>query len=79
MRAKRLSLVASPLKCGLVNEEYNPGAAIEDDYDGLLDWADTHATSIYRPVGTCKIDGDKMEVVDSRLRARGLWVADYRR
>ena len=64
----------------LITEEYKPGAAIaDDDYDGLLDWARSHATTIYHPVGTCKMGDDKMAVVDSRLRVhgvRGLRVAD---
>lgn len=57
----------------VIIEEHNPGDMIsDDDYDGLLNWARDTATTIYHPVGTCKMGNDKMAVVDERLRVKGI-------
>ena len=57
----------------LITEEYTPGPVIsDDDYDGLLDWARSHSTTIYHPTGTCKMGQDDMAVIDERLRVRGV-------
>jgi choline dehydrogenase len=40
--------------------------------DEILDWIRNRATTIYHPVGTCKMGQDAMAVVDERLRVRGL-------
>ena len=57
----------------LITEEYEPGAAVnKNDYDGLLNWAREHGTTIYHPVGTCKMGSDKMAVVDEKLRVNGV-------
>lgn len=57
----------------VITEEYTPGAQIDDgDYDGLLDWARSTATTIYHPTGTCKMGSDAMAVVDPALRVRGI-------
>lgn len=74
--ARRLA-DTQPLK-GFVKSELLPGANIQSD-DELLDFARHHATTIYHPVGTCKMGSDPMAVVDSRLRVigiEGLRVAD---
>ncbi|BCX16356.1 MAG: dehydrogenase [Geminicoccaceae bacterium] len=54
-------------------EEYRPGASITDD-EGLARAAGDIATTIFHPVGTCKMgpDSDPTAVVDARLRVRGL-------
>jgi choline dehydrogenase len=54
-------------------EEYRPGAAITGEEE-LARAAGEIATTIFHPVGTCKMgpDGDPMAVVDARLRVRGL-------
>ena len=54
-----------------VAEEYRPGrSAITDD--ALLDFARDYGATIFHPVGTCKMGGDPMAVVDDQLRVRGL-------
>lgn len=67
--ARRLA-DTTPLK-DFVKSEMLPGAAIQSD-DELLDFARNHATTIYHPVGTCKMGSDPMAVVDSRLRVIGI-------
>ena len=54
-----------------IQEEHRPGAAAQSDAD-LLDFARRNAQTIFHPSGTCKMGGDPMAVVDSRLRVRGV-------
>ena len=57
----------------LITEEYEPGDAVEkNNYDSLLNWAREHGTTIYHPVGTCKMGNDAMAVVDNKLRVHGV-------
>jgi choline dehydrogenase len=51
--------------------EYRPGAAIVSDTD-LARAAGDIGTTIFHPVGTCKMGDDAMAVVDSNLRLHGL-------
>src|SRR5205085_7610208 len=51
--------------------EYRPGASITDERD-LARAAGELGTTIFHPVGTCKMGGDAMAVVDDELRVRGL-------
>lgn len=52
-------------------EEFLPGPSFEDDAD-LANKAGDIATTIFHPVGTCRMGDDAMAVVDSQLRVRGL-------
>jgi len=52
-------------------EEFLPGAALTSDED-LAAAAGTIGTTIFHPVGTCKMGDDPLAVVDDRLRVRGL-------
>ncbi len=52
-------------------EEFLPGPGFEDDAD-LAKKAGDIATTIFHPVGTCRMGDDAMAVVDSQLRVRGL-------
>ena len=48
-----------------------PGAAIDSD-EAFLDYARHNGTTIFHPVGTCKMGTDPMAVVDPRLRVVGI-------
>jgi choline dehydrogenase len=52
-------------------EEYRPGVAVEKDRD-LEKAAGELGTTIFHPVGTCKMGNDAMAVVDDELRVRGV-------
>ncbi len=52
-------------------EEFLPGVAIESEAD-LLKEVGNIATTIFHPVGTCKMGSDNMAVVDERLRVHGI-------
>jgi choline dehydrogenase len=52
-------------------EEYRPGSAFEDDA-ALVRAAGELGTTIFHPVGTCKMGQDSMAVVDDRLRVHGI-------
>lgn len=51
--------------------EVAPGDDIEGD-DALLDYIRNNGTTLYHPVGTCKMGIDPMAVVDPRLRVNGV-------
>ena len=53
--------------------EFTPGPAFQSDEE-LLEAARNIGTTIFHPVGTCRMgrDGDPAAVVDSRLRVRGI-------
>lgn len=52
-------------------EEINPGDMVQtdDDWEGYLR---DKGTTLYHPVGTCKMGQDRQAVVDERLRVHGL-------
>ena len=52
-------------------EEYRPGASIANDNE-LARAAGELGTTIFHPVGTCKMGNDAMAVVDDELRVRGV-------
>jgi choline dehydrogenase len=52
-------------------EEYRPGFAVESDEE-LQAAAGQLGTTIFHPVGTCKMGGDPLAVVDDELRVRGI-------
>ena len=52
-------------------EEYRPGASITKD-DELERAAGELGTTIFHPVGTCKMGNDPMAVVDSDLKVHGI-------
>ncbi|MER1966727.1 GMC family oxidoreductase N-terminal domain-containing protein [Castellaniella sp. GW247-6E4] len=52
-------------------EEYKPGAAVQTQ-EGLEAAAGDIGTTIFHPVGTCKMGADPMAVVDPTLRVHGV-------
>ena len=52
-------------------QELKPGVNIQSDED-LLNAAGDLGTTIFHPVGTCKMGTDPMAVVDDRLRVHGI-------
>ena len=52
-------------------QEYRPGASITDDNE-LARAAGELGTTIFHPVGTCKMGRDPMAVVDDELRVHGV-------
>ena len=52
-------------------EEFRPGASVQSDKD-LEKAAGELGTTIFHPIGTCKMGQDAMAVVDERLRVRGI-------
>jgi choline dehydrogenase len=52
-------------------KEWRPGRAIESDAE-LLHAAGDLGTTIFHPVGTCRMGPDPMAVVDDRLRVHGV-------
>jgi choline dehydrogenase len=53
-------------------DEFLPGNHVGDDQKALERAAGDIGTTIFHPVGTCKMGGDPMAVVDDRLRVHGL-------
>jgi choline dehydrogenase len=64
-------LAGTPPLAGFVKGELSPGPEIKTD-EALLDAARHTATTIYHPVGTCKMGTDEAAVTDPRLRVYGL-------
>lgn len=65
------SIMAQPAMQAYTPEEYKPGSHLDSQED-LERAAGDIGTTIFHPVGTCKMGNDSMAVVDSRLRVRGV-------
>lgn len=52
-------------------QEWQPGPAVESDRD-LVKAAGDLGSTIFHPVGTCKMGSDSRSVVDDRLRVHGI-------
>ncbi len=70
MRYTRRIMHAAPL-AGFNPQEWKPGPSLESD-DELLHAAGDLATTIFHPVGSCKMGHDEMAVVDDRLAVHGV-------
>nr|MCH9674603.1 GMC family oxidoreductase N-terminal domain-containing protein [Gammaproteobacteria bacterium] len=65
------NIFAAPALARYSEGETTPGLNVDSD-DELAEFVRTQGTTIYHPVGTCKMGEDPMAVVDSRLRVRGI-------
>ncbi len=54
-----------------IESEFLPGEDVRSD-DEMLAAARRHASTIFPPVGSCKLGGDPLAVVDERLRVHGV-------
>jgi choline dehydrogenase len=63
--------MAAPALASFNPREWKPGPELETD-EQLLKAAGDLGTTIFHPVGTCKMGSDAMAVVDDRLTVRGL-------
>lgn len=64
-------IAAEPPLSDVVIGEREPGSAVRADEE-ILEWVRNRATTIYHPVGTCRMGADESAVVDARLRVRGV-------
>ncbi len=64
-------IVAAPAFDRYRGAEFLPGTQVQDDA-GLRHFIREYATTIYHPVGSCKMGQDALAVVDERLRVHGL-------
>ncbi len=64
-------IFGSPAFSPYVVEETRPGAAKSSDAE-VEEFARREGSSLFHPVGTCKMGIDDMAVVDARLKVRGL-------
>jgi choline dehydrogenase-like flavoprotein len=65
------NIVSMPALAKYRPEEFRPGLEFESD-DDLAKAAGDISTTIFHPVGTCKMGSDDGAVVDPRLKVRGL-------
>ncbi len=64
-------IFAQPAFAGNCVGEIVPGPGVRSQAE-VADYVKNFGTTIYHPVGTCRMGEDPMSVVDSRLRVRGL-------
>lgn len=64
-------IMQAPALAPFEPSEHNPGMDQQTD-EQLLDAARQIGTTIFHPVGTCKMGHDDQAVVDDRLRVRGI-------
>jgi choline dehydrogenase-like flavoprotein len=55
----------------VLGEEIQPGSAVQSTAE-LRAYIRSHASTVYHPVGTCKMGGDPLAVVDAQLRVHGV-------
>jgi choline dehydrogenase-like flavoprotein len=63
--------MAQPSLAAVIEEELDPGPDIQSDAD-IGEWVKRVVTTMWHPVGTCRMGKDSRAVVDARLRVRGV-------
>jgi choline dehydrogenase-like flavoprotein len=64
-------VMAQPSLRPVITEEIDPGPDVQSDAE-IGDWVKGAVTTMFHPVGTCRMGQDNRAVVDARLRVRGL-------
>ena len=64
-------IVSMPALAALSNGEEAPGSSCSSTA-ALIDYARKHGSSVFHPVGTCRMGSDEASVVDDRLRVHGI-------
>ena len=64
-------IMSAPALARYRPQEWRPGAAVQSDAE-LVGAAGDLGTTIFHPVGTCKMGRDPLAVVDDRLRVHGI-------
>jgi choline dehydrogenase len=64
-------IMAAPALARFRPQEWKPGTTVENEAD-LVRAAGDLGTTIFHPVGTCKMGRDAESVVDDRLRVHGV-------
>lgn len=64
-------LLGTPPLKDIVTTMRRPDVDVSSD-EALIDYARDNATTVFHPVGTCRMGQDDMSVVDERLRVRGI-------
>ena len=64
-------IAAQPSITPYIAEEFLPGQDVQSDAE-LLDYIRQYGSTIFHPVGTCKMGSDPQAVVDERLRVHGI-------
>ena len=64
-------IYAAPSLAAVSGGEAAPGAAVSD-IEAMREFARAQGTTLYHPVGTCRMGDDPQAVVDSRLRVHGI-------
>ena len=64
-------MAAQPALAAVIDHEMHPGPALATD-EALLSFARATGTTIYHPVGSCRMGSDPASVVDPELRVRGV-------
>ena len=55
----------------VIEQEIDPGPNVQSDIE-IGDWVKTAVTTMFHPVGTCRMGKDDRAVVDARLRVKGV-------
>jgi choline dehydrogenase-like flavoprotein len=64
-------VMAQPSLAPVITQEIDPGPLAQSDAE-IGEWVKAAVTTMYHPVGTCRMGQDAQAVVDARLRVRGV-------
>ncbi|GAB2598148.1 FAD-dependent oxidoreductase [Ramlibacter solisilvae] len=64
-------VLAQPALAGLGGRELSTSASAQSDAE-IVQFIRSHADTVYHPVGSCRMGAGPMDVVDARLRVRGI-------